>query len=86
MEWDNFLTMAGLLVAVMALLGPALVYLGMQLGSLRQQTTAAHKRIDRLEETLTREFELLRTTLDQSIRDGWKHCPLATKGVDSHGH
>lgn len=69
-----------LIVAILALVGPALVWLGLTVGRLSERTTTSHKRIDKLEERLSTEFEKLADRLDLSIRNGWRHCPLAQKG------
>ena len=79
----SLLSAAGVLIAFLALVGPALVYLGMKLGTLQQSSEGAHKRIDRLEKMLTDEFRQMREALNASIRDAWRNCPLAHKG--EHG-
>ena len=73
-------------VSIGAVLGPALVALGIWLGSLRASVRSAHLRLNSLEENLKREVHGLRGdiqdlagTLKESIRESWMHCPLAQK-------
>lgn len=73
----------GLMIALFGLVSPALVYLGIRLGTLQQSTDGAHKRIDRLEQLLTTEFRALRAELRTSIEESWRNCPLA-HGKDKH--
>jgi hypothetical protein len=73
----NPLALIALLVAVLSLLGPALLYAGITIGTLRSTAKNAHKRIDRLETLLTHQFEQLRGDLKESIATAWRNCPLA---------
>lgn len=70
------------IVALFALIGPALVILGLLLGRLIEKSNSAHLRIDRLEVTLAEEFKEMKFTLRDSIEQSWKNCPLAR---DTHG-
>jgi len=66
-------------IALFALIGPALVMLGIWLGTLRASTRAAHKRLDDLETLLREEFRNFRLDLRESIEKAWTNCPLAHK-------
>jgi len=78
-DW-TIIALIGVVVATLALVGPALVYLGLKLGTLTNSSEGAHKRIDRLELMLTEEFRLLRGSIATMIGDAWKNCPLAHDG------
>jgi len=82
----------GVVIALLALVGPALVWIGIRLGALQAATSAAHHRIDETdarfekhEERMDDRFEKLTQTLSQAIKNGWRHCPLATAG-EPHKH
>lgn len=62
-----------LIVALFALIGPALVVAGLVIGRMQEKSASAHKRIDKLEATITIEFAELRAALDKA----WRACPLA---------
>ena len=84
-NWQMALTVLGILVAVLSVLAPALVYLGISLGTQRTSSSAAHNRIDntnvrvdKLEILLREEFQELRLTMKESLESAWRNCPLAT--------
>jgi hypothetical protein len=75
--WQMFIAVAGVVIGLFGLLGPALIYLGVCLGTLRQSSLGAHKRIDRLEEILNDLPTAIREEMRDVIQQGWKNCPLA---------
>lgn len=68
------------LIALLALVGPALLLLGVWLGSIRASTRSAHHRIDQIEDKLTSEFKQMREALTHSLERAWMNCPLAREG------
>ncbi len=62
MDFDsiNPMAMIALNLALLGLIGPALVYLGIALGTQRRATEDAHSRIDRMEAVITAGFAELR--------------------------
>lgn len=71
-----------LVVALFALIGPALVLAGWWIGRVAEKTTSAHVRIDRLERVLTDEFHEVRKALKESLDNAWRNCPLTRR--DAH--
>lgn len=65
---------------LIALIGPGLLVGGIVVGRLMEKTSAAHKRIDRLETTLKEEFQSMKEALTTSIETAYLHCPLAKEG------
>jgi hypothetical protein len=61
-----------LIIAVFALLGPALVLAGLVIGRMQEKNTSAHKRIDKLELNIDRRFDQLHA----AIQRAWRACPL----------
>ena len=67
------------LIAIFALIGPALLYLGMRLGRHSEAIRRQDGRMDKLEETLSRQFKQLHEELTRSLEKAWLNCPLALK-------
>jgi hypothetical protein len=88
--WQLATAVIGVFIAILAVVGPALVILGIRLGENRASTRAAHHRLDsielrhdRLEELLAEKFDDMKQSLNGAIREAYRWCPLAQKG--SHG-
>jgi len=86
-----------LVIALVALIGPALLYAGITIGRINEKTQntkdwlkavdAEAKSRDRdLERRLTNEFKTLGDRLEEAVKNGWMHCPLAQKEHDKGGH
>ena len=50
------------------------------LGTLRSSVSSAHHKIDQLEQTLERALK----AIDESVKEGWRQCPLAMQAHDKH--
>jgi hypothetical protein len=84
--WHIALTAFGIFVAILALVGPGLVFLGVRLGENRASTRSAHHRLDsmedrhaRLELLLAEKFDDMKKSLNGAIREAYRWCPLAQK-------
>lgn len=75
----------GILLGILALIGPGLVYLGVSIGTLRSSTRSAHHRLDKLESTLVEEIRLLRGEIRESIQEAWRNCPVAVDHASRKG-
>lgn len=71
-----------LIIAGLALIGPALLWIGWILSRLSASTKSAHHRIDKHEAEMDKRFDRLQQALVEAVKEGWRHCPLAM--ISSH--